>query len=70
MSQPNPQQTQIGQTNSNLSLLAWLMDLPLTERFMNDPAWPASLQLDLEKANWDEWSYHMHNTAQRNGFRY
>jgi len=69
-SQPNPQQTQIGQTNSNLSLPAWPMDLPLTERFMNDLAWPASLRLDLEKANWDEWSHRMRNTARRNGFCY
>jgi len=56
--------------NSNLTPLAWLKDLPLTEKFMNDLAWLASLQLDLEKGNWDEWSHCMQNTAQRQGFHY
>ena len=56
--------------NSNPSPPAWLTDLPITEKFMNDLAWLVNLRLDLEKANWNEWSYRMRNTARRSGFRY
>jgi len=71
-SQPNPQLITPSQNstspntqlNSNLSPPAWLTDLPITEKYINDPAWPASLRLDLEKGNWDEWSHCMQIIAQ------
>jgi hypothetical protein len=73
---PDPQQSAPPQqtgTNSNSTVRtapAWPADLPLAERYISDPNWPANLRLDLGKMNWDEWSHRMGLVAQRQGFRF
>jgi hypothetical protein len=62
--------SQTGQTTSTSVLAAWLTDLPLTERYITDPHWPAKLQLDLNSGNWEEWSHRMCIIIQNQGFNY
>ena len=71
--QSAPQQnasSQTGQPTSNSNPPAWPADLPLTERFITDPHWPAKLQLDLDTGNWEEWSHRMCIIVQNQGFHH
>jgi hypothetical protein len=49
---------------------SWPPDLPLSEKYINDPSWPSHLLLDLDKANWEQWSFRMEQVAQCQGFSY
>ena len=43
-------------------------DIVITERFLGNPAWPSDLILELNKANWPEWSRRIRLLADRTGF--
>jgi hypothetical protein len=62
--------SQTGQTTSTSIPAAWPTDLPLTERYITDPHWPAKLWLDLDSGNWEEWSHCMCIIVQNQGFDY
>ena len=43
-------------------------DIIITKRIMSDSSWPANLQLDLAKSNWEEWSFQLRIQTDRLGF--
>jgi hypothetical protein len=59
--------TPTGGTSTTVSALG-PDDIPYTVQYINDNAWPADFELDIDLGNWPIWSRRVSLLADRQGF--